>query len=127
MELPGQRSTACRGSNPDLRFPVDKRHVWGLSSSVFHRWLARKTAAMLWFRGARYYQFGGYDGALKKNYVLVDAPVFQLMHWILTTAGYDCTMADVMERCGVDPSAKDAPEGTLNVERWNEAEEFARG
>lgn len=126
MQLLAQRSMYHGRVTPDLRFPIDRESIWS-GASMFHRWLARKTAAMLWFRGASSYQFGGYDGALKRNYVLINAPVFQVMHWILRTAGYDCSPAMVMLRCGVDPSTKGALEGMLYVDRWDETEDFTGG
>ena len=59
------------------------------------------------------YQFGGYTGALKKSYEMVDASKFQLVHWILYVAGYSCCTADIMERCGINPSEKDQKDKRL--------------
>lgn len=101
---------------PDFVFPVEVRSSGGLKGYL-QRYHARKTARMLADNSARTYQFGGYQGALKKSYMLIDADKYQLIHWILTAAGYYCTPAQVMERCGVDPEAKSAPEGTLEVQQ----------
>jgi hypothetical protein len=62
-----------------------------------------------------HYQFGGFQGNNRHQYLLIDAPVFQLMHWILIQAGYSCCPADVMRRCNVDTDRKPPPDGTLNI------------
>ena len=83
-----------------LKFKIDDR--WGRRTWL-DRFCARHVAKMLHNTQGATYQFGGYTGALKKSYELVDADVFQLMHWVLRESGYNCCPADVMERCGVDP------------------------
>ena len=97
-------------------FPIEVRAPGGWKGYL-QRYYARKTARMIADRPARTYQFGGYQGALKKSYMLIDADKYQLIHWILTAAGYYCTPAQVMKRCGVDPEAKSTPEGTLEVQQ----------
>ena len=101
-----------RYSEPDLCFSLDKRGQT-TSTGWWTRYCARRTARMLWKSGSVTFQFGGYHGAFKKNYVLVDASVFQLMHWILRQSGYDCCPADVMRRCGAN--RKPAPDGVLDI------------
>ena len=100
---------------PDLRFPLDRYDMRRRDMGWWNRYCARWTARMLWKSGAMSFQFGGFDGALKKNYFLVNASVFQLMHWILRVAGYDCCPADVMKRCGANPDSKSVPEGCLEI------------
>ncbi len=46
------------------------------------------------------FQFGGWNGALKLSYELVNAEKEQLAHWILRDAGYLCCPADLMELTG---------------------------
>lgn len=88
---------------PNFRFEVDR--TWG-KRSFLDRFFARMVAKLLWFSKGNTYQFGGWTGAKKLSYKLVDADKFQLMHWILREAGYSCCPADVMERCGVNPEEK---------------------
>lgn len=84
----------------NLIFPLDR--MWP-PKFFFVRFCARITAAMIINNPAETYQFGGWTGALKKAYELVNADKFQLAHWILREAGYSCCPADVMRRAGVDP------------------------
>lgn len=97
---------------PNFVFPVEVRALKGLRGYL-QRYHARKTALMIAENNVRTYQFGGYQGALKKSYMLIDADKYQLIHWILTAAGYYCTSAQVMERCGVDPESKKEKENAL--------------
>ena len=48
-----------------------------------------------------HYQFAGWSGILKKDYNMCLANKFQLMHWILHNAGYSCSVAQIIERCGI--------------------------
>ena len=105
---------------PDFRFKkercdaVNPFSLFGIT--CIDRWCVRMVCLMIWRSGAKSFQFGGYDGALKKNYYMVDADRFQLMHWILRVAGYDCSSADVVERCGVDISIHEEKiEGCMTV------------
>ena len=93
----------------NFKFPIDPR--WS-KRNWLDRWCARQTCLMLWRSGCLSYQFGGFEG---DDYRIIMAPVFQLMHWILRQAGYDCCPADVMKRCGVDTDRKPPPEGTLDI------------
>lgn len=85
---------------PNLRFDIDPQ--WG-KRSWLDRFCARHVANLLFRTRGETYQFGGWTGALKRSYEMVDASKFQLMHWILREAGYKCCEADIMKRCGVDP------------------------
>jgi hypothetical protein len=96
---------------PDFRFPLDEKAPRGLRWWWF-RFCARQVCRIIAvFRGT--YQFGGWDGALKKHYSLVDADSSQLIHWILFSVGYSCCPADVMRRCGIFAERKDG--STLEV------------
>lgn len=88
----------------NLKFKVEDGSGGFQKRSWFHRFCARVVARMIVLSGpsGATYQFGGWDGALKKNYLMVDASKFQLAHWILRQVGYECCVADIMERCGVD-------------------------
>ena len=93
----------------NLRFKIykdeKKDHSW------LDRFCARWVARMIHRSQIDYYQFGGWVGAgSKAKYELIDADKYQLMHWILREVGYRCCPADVMERCGVDPEARDCGE-----------------
>jgi hypothetical protein len=87
------------------------------------RWHARRVAASIADSPVRTFQVGGFDGALRKNYLLVDADKYQFIHWVLFAAGYECTTAKVMERCGADPDAKSPPEGVLSASGEGRAED----
>ena len=89
---------------PDLKFKIDQ--MWG-KRSWLDRLFARRTATMILNAPGSTYQFGGYTGAKRLAYEMVDADKFQMMHWILREAGYECCPADVMKRCGVDPDKRD--------------------
>jgi len=89
----------------NFKFPLLKwqqRHAGWLT-----RFYARQVAKKIARSTTSTYQFGGWEGALKKNYVMIDADKYQLVHWILNSVGYCCSTADVMERCGVDSQAKE--------------------
>lgn len=96
----------------NFKFPIEVNAPKGFKGWLM-RCCARYTAKMIANDSVQHYQFGGYDGALQKNYLMVDADKYQVIHWIFTTAGYYCTSAQVMERCGVNPNIKPSPEGTL--------------
>ena len=83
----------------NFKFEVDK--MWA-KRSWLDRFCARQVCKMIFKSGAKTYQFGGWNGAKKLSYELINAEKFQLMHWILREAGYSCCAADVMERCGID-------------------------
>ena len=71
---------------------------------------------MIWSKGSKTYQFGGFEGPLsKRGYVLIDAPKYELMHWILTVAGYSCCPADVMKRCGEPVDSRGENQGLMIV------------
>jgi len=85
---------------PDLKFKIDSR--WE-PRSWLDRFCARHVARMLFRANGATYQFGGWTGAKKLAYEMVDADKFQLMHWVLRESGYRCCPADVMKRFGVNP------------------------
>jgi len=86
-----------------LKFKVDP--MWTKRGWI-KRLFARRVASMIINTSSETYQFGGWTGALKKAYEMVDADKFQLAHWILREAGYNCCPADVMRRAGVDPDSR---------------------
>lgn len=90
---------------PDFRFEHGEQPFQRTATRLERR-AARKTCRMLWRSGVSSYQFGGFEGARSKEYRLIMAERFQLMHWILHAAGYSCSVADVMERCGYDARDK---------------------
>jgi len=90
---------------PNLKFKIDDR--WA-KRSWWQRLCARVTAIMIHNAKGDYYQFGGTQGALKPEYLLINADKYQLMHWILREAGYSCCPADVMRRCGINPDVRSA-------------------
>jgi len=99
----------------NLKFKIDKR--WP-KRSWFDRFCARHVCKMIVKENFKSYQFGGYTGAKKLSYELVNAECFQLMHWVLREAGYSCCAADVMERCGIDYEKKekiDEEQRTANI------------
>jgi hypothetical protein len=104
---------------PDFQFKLETRDAVNPFSlfgiTWLDRWCARAICMMIWRSGKKSFQFGGYDGALKKNYYMVMADRFQLMHWILRVAGYDCCAADIAERCGLSGSDKAGPDDCLWV------------
>lgn len=83
----------------NFKFEIDKH--WSYRSWL-DRFCVRHVCKMIAKSQAKTYQFGGYTGAKKLAYELINAEKYQLMHWILREAGYNCCPADVMERCGVD-------------------------
>ncbi len=87
----------------DLRFALDR---WEPRKSWFTRWIARHAAAMILNASSRTYQFGGWNGALKLAYEMVNADKEQLAHWILRTAGYSCCPADLMKLTGHDQESR---------------------
>ena len=114
---------------PDFRFKLD---LYGGKGDVFNpysalgitwldRWCARVVCQLIWRSGAKSFQFGGYTG-IHGSYQLVMADRFQLMHWILRTAGYDCCPADVSRRCGLEPEEKSGANGCLMVIQESENE-----
>ena len=104
--------------NPNFNFLLEVRAPQGLFA-IWLRFCARQIATMLANSSDQTFQFGGYDGTLNHNYLLVNADKYQVIHWILTVAGYSCTPAKVMQRCGINPDAKPAPAGTLTVIQEN--------
>ena len=87
----------------NFRFEIDE---WGDGRSWFDRLCARHVAKMILNAYGDTYQFGGWTGAKRENYEMVNADKFQLMHWILREAGYQCNTAQVMARAGVDPEKR---------------------
>lgn len=65
------------------------------------RFIARKMAKIIYNSSVDTYQFGGWTGALKKSYELVDADKFQLIHWLLNSVGYECCVDGIREHCGL--------------------------
>lgn len=88
---------------PNFKFEIDE--MWG-KRIFLERFFARMVAKILWFSKGNTYQFGGWTGAKKLSYELVDADKFQLMHWILREAGYLCSVANIMERCNINPEER---------------------
>lgn len=91
----------------DLKFELEDRvfsHSNNDGSSMqgnfFQRWLARQVACSILNDESDTYQFGGYTGAKKLSYEMVDAHKEQLAHWILRRVGYKCCPADLMELTG---------------------------
>jgi len=89
-----------------LRFPLELSGIYPDEGEApeppepanwFRRWIARCAAARILNGKALTYQFGGYTGALKKNYELVDAGKEQLAHWVLRDVGYSCCPGDIQE------------------------------
>ena len=87
-----------------FRFDVDKRWI---KRSWLDRFCARHVAKMILKSDGETYQFGGWTGAKRLSYELVNADKFQLMHWILCEAGYNCNAAMVAERAGVNIDERD--------------------
>lgn len=89
---------------PNLKFKIDTR--WG-KRTWLDRFSARQTALMIFNAKGDTYQFSGI-GMLHLSYEMIDVDVdkFQLMHWILREAGYNCCAATIMKRCGIDVDVK---------------------
>jgi hypothetical protein len=87
----------------NFKFEIDKR--WHKRTWI-DRLCARWVAKMIYKTKSETYQFGGWTGAKKLAWELVDADKFQVIHWILREAGYNCCPADIMERCGIDPEKR---------------------
>lgn len=87
---------------PNLKFEIDTR--WG-KRSWLDRFFARRTALMIFNAKGDTYQFGGI-GMLHSSYEMIDADKFQLMHWILREAGYNCCAASIMRHCGIDVNTR---------------------
>jgi hypothetical protein len=116
---PGSDGLVQRLVRPnDLRFPLEKLSSCNCTitvavgteyekthdckpqrGNIYQRWVARQVAADI-LNGGGHYQFGGYTGALKKAYEMVDADCHQLAHWILRRVGYVCCCADLMKLTG---------------------------
>jgi len=96
---------------PNLSFKLSG----GKKKSFIDRYYARKVALMIFSSGKEFFRFGGIvsNGMIKilcnninippDRYEVIPADKFQLMYAILSEAGYDCTTARIMFRCGVDP------------------------
>lgn len=99
----------------DLRFPLEKVsntkctitvavgtkyekscNCLPVRKNILFRWFSRIVAASILNQGGTY-QMGGWTGALKLYYELVDADYHQLAHWILRRCGYVCCCADLMK------------------------------
>ena len=87
----------------NFKFDIDWR--WP-KRSWFDRFCARHVAKMILNADGDTYQFGGWTGAKRENYEMINADKFQLMHWILRESGYQCNTAQVMYRVGVDPDKR---------------------
>ncbi len=87
-----------------LRFPIDA--MWPTKSTWLDKLIARMAAARILNGSSRTYQFGGYTGAKKLAYEMVDAEKEQLAHWLLRDCGYNCCVVDIMKVMGRDPDAK---------------------
>ena len=68
--------------------------------TILGRFIARRTAAALLNDNCNSYQFGGTQGPLSPEYMLIDADKHQLAHWVLNQAGYSCCTADLMKLTG---------------------------
>lgn len=68
--------------------------------TIWGRFIARRTAAAILNDECCSYQFGGIQGPLSPEYLLIDADKHQLAHWVLYQAGYSCCCADLMEMTG---------------------------
>lgn len=87
-----------------LRFQIEPH--WPNKSTMFERWIARRAASRILNGDARTYQFGGFTGALKLSYELVNADKEQIAHWLLRDVGYNCCTADIMELTGNNENGK---------------------
>ena len=101
-----RRSAVKRLVKPsDLRFPIEGRDRKSSLAAQFkgtwwQRLVARHVAADILTNDTGTYQFGGYTGALRLKYELVDADRHQLAHWVLRRVGYLCCCADLMKLTG---------------------------
>ena len=101
----------------DFQFPIMGHAPMGIRGWLI-RYFARQTCENLVNSSNATYQMGGWEGSI--GYHLLQVDKYQLMHWVLFEAGYLCSPADVMERCGVNADRKPGPEYTLDI--FNEAE-----
>ena len=87
---------------------------------ILDRWAARRMCNLIFRAPGETYQFGGYTGALKLSYEMVDASKFQLMHWILSVVGIRCCVYDVMESYGVPRvrALEEEKRGRNPVTKW---------
>lgn len=83
----------------NFRFKI--RPMQGVKTNIYIRWVARKACKMIYKNKSTHYQFAGWNGTLKKEYVMCNASKFQIMHWLLHIAGYSCCVADIMRRCNI--------------------------
>ena len=104
VRAPGEYPVNSLVMAHQLKFPLDK--MWPSQSNFFERWIARRAAARILNSSARTYQFGGWTGAKKLAYELVDADKEQIAHWLLREVGYSCCPADIMKLTGHDPECK---------------------
>ena len=90
----------------NFKFPLkSKKLLWNnekVKTSIFKRFIARQMCLIIFKSNSTHYQFGGWSGSLKKEYNMCLANKFQLMHWILYSAGYHCSTSDIMKRCGIE-------------------------
>ena len=89
---------------PNFNFPIQNKHQLnydGQKTGIIKRFLARQMAYSIFKEKSTHYQFAGWSGTLKKDYNMCLANKFQLMHWILHNAGYSCSVAQIIERCGI--------------------------
>ena len=86
----------------NLRFKLRKQWTGEYKTNLIKRFLARHMAKSIFNDSSTHYQFGGWSGSLKREYNMCLASKYQLMHWILFNAGYSCSVANILERCGVD-------------------------
>lgn len=95
----------------DFQFPIMGHAPMGIRGWLI-RYFARQTCETLAHPANTYYQMGGWE---KRDYHMIDVDKYQLMHWVLFEAGYLCSTADVMERCGVNADRKPGPPDTLDI------------
>jgi len=86
----------------NLKFELRGQWTREYKTNFIKRFMARHMAKSIFNDLPSHYQFGGWNGLLKKEYVMCLASKYQLMHWILFNAGYSCSVVDIMERCGID-------------------------
>ena len=86
----------------NLKFELRKQWTGEYKTNFVKRYLARRMAKSIFKDSSTHYQMSGWTGSLKKEYVMCLASKYQLMHWILFNAGYSCSVAHILERCGIN-------------------------
>lgn len=98
---------------PNFKFPLQNKNQLnfdGTKTNIVKRFFARRMAYSIFKEKNTHYQFSGWTGELKKEYVMCLASKYQLMHWILFNAGYSCSVSHILSRCGI------------NYEEWGKQE-----